>query len=81
MNGFEIRRRWMEMSFALSAPSTGHFLQQTRHRAGGVEYHIGRGLVQYICLIGCLIQPLKGYVAVCLALTMYAYDPAYLPSY
>ena len=29
----------------------------------GVEYHIGGGLVQYICLVGWKILPVDGYVA------------------
>ena len=36
----------------------------------GVEYHIAWGGVQYICLIGCKIQSVDGYVAVCLGLTI-----------
>ena len=42
------------------------------NKAQGVEYHIG-GYVQYICLVGCKIQPLDGYVAVCLVLTIDIY--------
>ena len=40
----------------------------------GVEYHIGGGGgVQYICLVGCKIQPVDGYVPVCLVLTIDVY--------
>ena len=31
-------------------------------------------MVQYICLVGCKIQPLDGYLAVCLVLTIDVYD-------
>ena len=30
--------------------------------------------MQYICLIGCKLPPLDGYVAVCLVLTIEVYD-------
>ena len=30
--------------------------------------------VQYICLVGCRLPPLDGYVAVCLVLTIDVYD-------
>ena len=30
----------------------------------GLEYHIGGGGVQYICLVGYKIQPVDGYVSV-----------------
>ena len=55
------------------APSTGLFLQQARHLEG-VGYPIGGGRVQYICLIGCRLPPLDGYVAGCLVLTIDVYD-------
>ena len=35
-----------------------------------MENHIGGGVVQYICLVGCRIQPLDGYVPVCLVVTI-----------
>ena len=38
------------------------------------EYHIREGVVQCICLVGCKIQPVDGYVAVCLVLTIDFYD-------
>ena len=37
-------------------------------------YHIGGGKVKYICLIGCRLPPLDGYMAVCLVLTIEVYD-------
>ena len=39
----------------------------------GVEYHIGRGVALYKCLLGCKIQPVDSYVAVCLVLAMDVY--------
>ena len=30
--------------------------------------------MQYICFVGCKIQPLDGYLAVCLVLTIDVYD-------
>ena len=36
----------------------------------GVEYHIGGYVVQNICPIGCRIQPVDGYMAVCLVLSI-----------
>ena len=41
---------------------------------GGVGCHIGGGGVQYICLVGCRLPPLDGYVAVCLVLTIEVYS-------
>ena len=38
----------------------------------GVEYHIGRG-VHYICLVGCKISPVDGYVTFYLILTIKVY--------
>ena len=42
-------------------------------RLEGVGYHIGGGAMQYICLVGCRLTPLGGYVAVCLVLTIDVY--------
>ena len=39
----------------------------------GVEYHNGAGVVLYIYLVGCKIQPVDGHVAVCLVLTLDVY--------
>ena len=39
-----------------------------------MEYHSGRIIVQYICLVGRKIQPLDGYVAACAVLTIEVYD-------
>ena len=39
----------------------------------GVEYHIGGGVVQNICLVGYKIQPVDGYMGVCLVLTIDVY--------
>ena len=39
----------------------------------GVGYHIGGGVVQYKCFVGCRLPPLDGYVAVCLVLTIDVY--------
>ena len=42
----------------------------------GLEYYIGRGVVQNICLIGCKIQHIDGYVAVYLVLAIDIFDKA-----
>ena len=56
---------------------TGLFPQHTRHSAWRrwVPYWrrwvpYWRGWVQYICLIGCRLPPLDGYMAVCLVLAV-----------
>ena len=52
-------------------PSTGHLSQQTRHRAWRGWDAILEGVG---CLVGCRLQPLDGYVSVCLVLTIEVYE-------
>ena len=42
-------------------------------RLGWVQYHIGGGGVQYICLVGCKSSPQVGCATVCLVLIIEVY--------
>ena len=46
------------------------FLATKRHMAWRGVILYWRGVVQYICLVGCKIQPIDGHVVVCLVLTV-----------